>query len=118
MDEFVILLPDDEASWERLGPAGQEAVYEHHREFARRLEEGGHVLAGGAELDPSRTAKTVRRVAGRTIVSNGPPTDAAEQLSGFYLVQTADPEGLVQACSLLAAGSPVEIRRVARHDTD
>lgn len=117
MDEYLVLLPDDEAAWERLREDERDAVYNQHREFARLLEEGGHVLKGGAELAPSRTARTVRRVAGRTVISDGPPTDAAEQLTGYYLVETGDPDGLAEACGLLASTSPVEIRRVARHDT-
>lgn len=116
MNEYLILLPDNEEAWERLSDAEREAVYDQHREFARRLEAGGHRLTGGAELAPSRTARTVRRVAGRTVISEGPPTDAAEQLSGFYLVETEDSDGLVEACALLAAGFPVEIRRIARHE--
>lgn len=116
MAEYLILLPDDEGAWERLDAAAQEAVYEQHREFARRLEAGGHVLTGGAELEPSRAARTVRRMAGRTVISTGPPTDSPEQLSGFYLVETADPEGLAEICGLLASDSPVEIRPIARHD--
>lgn len=56
MDEYLILLPDDEDAWERLSGYGREAVHSRHREFARRLQEGGQVLTGGAELAPSRTA--------------------------------------------------------------
>ena len=117
VDEYLILLPDDEEAWEQLSDGEREAVYDQHREFARRLQEGGHVLTGGAELAPSRTAKTVRRAAGRTVVSDGPPTNARQQLSGYYLVETGNPDGLAEACGLLASGSPVEVRRVARHDT-
>ncbi|MDK1361872.1 YciI family protein [Arthrobacter sp. zg-Y1219] len=118
MDEYLILLPDNEDAWEGLSDAEREAVYDLHREFARRLEEGGHTMTGGAELAPSRTAKTVRRVAGRPVISEGPPTDSAEQLSGFYLVETEDHDGLAEACGLLASHSPVEIRPVARHDAE
>ncbi|WAP51630.1 YciI family protein [Arthrobacter sp. ATA002] len=117
MDEYLVLLPDDAEAWERLSDSEREAVYEQHREFARRLREGGHVLSGGAELDPPRTARTVRQVAGRTVISAGPPTDAAEQLSGFYQVETGDPDGLAEICGLLASGAPVEVRRIARHGT-
>ena len=56
MDEYLILLPDDEDAWERLSGYGREAVHSRHREFARRLQEGEQVLTGGAELAPSRTA--------------------------------------------------------------
>lgn len=116
MDEYMILLPDDEDAWERLDDAGRQAVYDRHEEFGRRLEAGGHVLTGGAELQHSRSARTVRMVDGRPSVTDGPPTGAAEQLSGFYLVQTEDPEGLVEACALLAADAPVEVRPVARQE--
>lgn len=118
MDEYLILLPDDEEAWERLDDAGRERVYEQHREFSRRLEEGGHVITGGAELMPSRTATTVRRVDGRTVTTAGPPSTAGLQLSGFYLVETSDPGALIDICALLAETSPVEVRPVARHETE
>lgn len=117
MAEYMILLPDDEDAWERLDEAGRQAVYARHEEFSRRLESGGHVITGGAELEHSRSARTVRMVDGRTSVTDGPPTAAAEQLSGFYLVQTEDPDGLVEACSLLAADAPVEVRPVVRQES-
>lgn len=118
MDEYLILLPDDEEAWERLDDAGRERVYEQHREFSRRLEEGGHVVTGGAELMPSRTATTVRRVDGRTVTTAGPAGDSDLQLSGFYLVESSDPAALIDICALLAETSPVEVRPVARHDTE
>lgn len=118
MDEYMILLPDDESIWEQLGAAEREAVYEQHREFSRLLEEGGHVITGGGELTPSSSARTVRQVDGRMVVSDGPASDAVEQLSGFYLVETNDPDGLVQVCGLLASNAPVEVRRLLQPGTD
>lgn len=116
MDEYMILLPDDEGAWERLDDAGRQAVYDRHEEFGRRLEAGGHVVTGGAELQHSRSGRTVRMVGGQASVTAGPPTGAAEQLSGFYLVQTEDLDGLTEACALLAADAPVEIRPLARQE--
>ena len=56
MDEYLTLLPYSKDAWERLSDGEREAVHNRHREFARRLQEGAHVLTGGAELAPSRTA--------------------------------------------------------------
>ena len=117
MEEYLILLPDDEGAWARLDEAGRQAVYDRHEEFTRRLEAEGHLITGGAELAPSSSARTVREVEGRIVVTDGPASDAVEQLSGYYVVQTADPDALAQACGLLAAGAPVELRPVARTDS-
>ena len=72
-------------------------------------------MTGGAELAHSRTAKTLRTSAdGTTTVTDGPYAEAAEQLTGFYLVDTDDPEGLLECCKVLAEGeSVIEIRAYA-----
>jgi len=114
MKEYVVLLPGDENAWEQTSPEAKEAVYAVHREFMRLLEERGHVLAGGAELAHSRSSWVVRRDSGRTVITQGPYAESAEQLSGFYLVRTDDLDDLLEVVGLLAdADGAVEVRRSA-----
>ena len=111
MKEYVVLLPGDENAWEQTSPERKEAVYAVHREFMRLLEERGHVMAGGAELAHSRSSWVVRRNGGRTVVTQGPYAESAEQLSGFYLVRTDDLDDLLEVVGLLAdADGGVEVR--------
>jgi hypothetical protein len=60
MTEYVVLLPGDEAEWERAPQAEKERMYPIHREFAQALEERGHKVTGGTELAHSREARVLR----------------------------------------------------------
>ncbi len=51
MDDYLILLPGDETSWEQASPEQQAAVYDQHHRFARMLAERGHTMVGGAHME-------------------------------------------------------------------
>jgi hypothetical protein len=122
MTTYVVLLPGVEDVWERASAEDRAAVYARHEEFARTLAERGHRLTGGAELTHSRTTKQVTRdAAGRVVVTDGPFAEAAEQLTGFYLIQSDDLDDLLQVAALLAGdlgdgdAGTVEVRAVVDH---
>ena len=96
MTEYVVLLPGDEGRWEGASAEERAAVYGQHQEFARVLAERGHKVTGGAELTHAETA---------------------EQLTGFYVVETDDLDDLLQICGILAGadGAPVEVRAAVDH---
>ena len=111
---YVILLPGDEASWESATPEHRAAMYAEHERFSRTLGERGHKVVGGAELTHSREARVVRAGDDGPVVSDGPYAEVAEQLTGFYLVESDDLDDLAQVCGILAtAGDAVEIRATA-----
>ncbi|NOJ59083.1 YciI family protein [Arthrobacter sp. 260] len=108
--EYVILLHDNERAWQEATPEQRAATYARHNEFSRRCGEDGHKITGGAELQPSATAKIVRF--GSVGITDGPYTETAEQLGGFYLVESDNLESLAQLVSELLADTtgPAEIR--------
>ena len=115
MGRYAVLLPGDEDAWEASSEEERQRVYGLHERFSKLLEERGHKVTGGAELAHSRDARTLRRYAdGSTTVTDGPYAEAAEQLTGFYLVETDDPEGLLEVCEVLMDGEDViEVRPLA-----
>jgi hypothetical protein len=115
MSRYIVLIPDNEEAWETSTDEAKQQMYALHAKFSQLLEERGHKMTGGAELAHSRTAKTLRRTAdGSMTVTDGPYAEAAEQLTGFYLVETNDPEGLLEVCKVLAEGeSLIEVRPYA-----
>lgn len=112
MTEYAVLLPGNEAAWEAADQATRDTVYARHTDFAKALADRGHTVTGGAELTHSRTARIVRTADGPA--TDGPYAEAAEQLTGFYLVRTEDVDDLVDVCRMLvgdgAGEGGVEVR--------
>jgi hypothetical protein len=119
MTTYVILLPGDEAAWEGATPEQRRAGYDVHNAFAAELDRRGHKVVGGAELTHSREARTVRPGPDGPVVSEGPYAELAEQMTGFYLVESDDLDDLVEVCGMLAmpgVGGGIEIRRTVDHE--
>jgi hypothetical protein len=114
MSQYVVLLPGDEAEWEAAPEERRQATYAQHHEFAKLLEERGHRVTGGAELAHSRETKLLRTTAdGTQTVTDGPFAETVEQLTGFYLVESADLEDLLEVCKVLGKGEGViEVREM------
>ncbi len=112
MARYVILLPGDENQWAAASADERAAMYAVHERFGTALADRGHVVTGGAELTHSREATTLRGDGdGGVTVTDGPFAELAEQVTGFYLVETEDRADLVDCCRILAAaGDGVEIR--------
>ena len=108
---YLILLPGDEKRWADVSDAERADVYAAHGRFSAGLAECGHTVVGGAELAPSGEARTVRPGADGPVVSEGPYAETAEQLTGFYLVETNDLDDLLQVCGILTGvGDALEVR--------
>ncbi len=110
MTTYAILLPGDEDRWEAAGPEERSETYARHGRFAEILAERGHRVVGGAELTHSRNAKVVRGALDAALVTDGPYAEAAEQLTGFYLVESDDLDDLLQVCGLLGTEEAIEVR--------
>lgn len=112
MTDYILLIPTDEAAWEALSEDDRKAVYDKHRRFGDALAERGHRVKAGAELAPSSEAKVISGGPGDVVVTEGPYAESAEQLSGFYLVDTDDVDDLVQCIGILAEREKgLELRR-------
>jgi hypothetical protein len=112
MTSYVVLLPGDEAAWAATPEAQKQEMYAVHAEFAKRLAERGHKVTGGAELAPSSEARVLRTTnEGEQSVTEGPYAETAEQLTGFYVVESSDLDDLIDVCKVLGKGeSAIEIR--------
>ena len=116
MTEYVVLLiGDDERWWTESSAEVRAQGYAAHGKFSEQLGERGHRITGGAELHRSSQARTIAPNA--TTVTDGPWTESAEQIGGYYVVETDDLDDLLQCCLVLAAtGDAVEVRRCVQPD--
>jgi hypothetical protein len=111
MAKYIVLIPADEAAWEATPPEEKERAYNAHAEFAKLLAERGHTFVEGAELVPASQAKVVSGSVDDVTVTDGPYAEAAEQLSGFYVVDTEDLDDLLRCVGrICSAGGRVEVR--------
>jgi hypothetical protein len=115
MSRYLILLPAPEAEWADLPPEEHEKGHRSHVQFHEELSAGGHTLVTGGPLEPSDRATSMRPGAdGHALVTDGPFSETAEQVVGFYLVDSQDGDALRAACERFAArGEHIELRRLA-----
>jgi hypothetical protein len=116
MTEYLITIPGDEAVWEARTDDDNRVVGTAHHDFVATLRERGHRVISGGELTALSQAKVVRRARDGYVVSDGPYSEATEQIGGFYLVVSEDLDDVLEAVGALAAAEPVvEIRPVLQH---
>jgi len=116
MTEYVVLIPGNEAAWETASPEDKQAMYAKHMEFAELLAERGHKVMAGAELTHSATARIVSGARDAVTVTEGPYAETAEQLTGFYLIQSDDLDDLLKVVGVLAeGGGQLEVRACVDH---
>ncbi len=115
MTRHLVLLPAPEAEWATLPASEHEKGMRSHQQFHAELAQGGHRVIVAGPLEPSEKATSLRPDGqGGALVTDGPFTESAEQIVGFYLVETDDEDDLRTACERFAArGELIELRRLA-----
>ncbi|MFW5689760.1 MAG: YciI family protein [Spirochaetota bacterium] len=108
---FMVLIYSDEATEAKMSEDQWQALLSEHNAFGTR--HGDRVLAGDA-LEPTRTARTLRRIRGEVTAVDGPFAETKEQLGGYYLLEADSmDEALEMARELpLADHSSIEVRPV------
>ena len=111
MTEYMVLLiGDTEHWWTEATAEEKERTMAVHDRFSTGMAERGHAITGGAELHRASAARSI--AANTETVTEGPFVESAEQVGGFYLVESDDLDDLMERCKMLAAtGDAVEVRR-------
>ena len=115
MSRYLILLPAPEAEWADLPESDHEKGMRSHGQFHEDLKSGGHTLVTAGPLEPSDRATSMRPgTDGVALVTDGPFSETAEQIVGFYLVDSEDEADLRAVCERFAGrGEHIEFRRMA-----
>jgi hypothetical protein len=92
--EFLALIHGDQAGWEAMTDDERQSVYQRYMDFSDRPE-----VVGGAELQSTDTASTVRMRNGDRLVTDGPYAEVKEALGGFFIL---DAPSIDDACRLAA----------------
>ncbi|TWP38989.1 YciI family protein [Leekyejoonella antrihumi] len=110
MSEYmVIIVGDADRWWTRMSAEERRQGYAEYGRFSQTLTERGHKIVGGAELHQTATAKHI--APGGTTVTDGPFAEGAEQVGGFFLVESDDLDSLLDCCTILTAiGEGIEVR--------
>ncbi|MGI8613601.1 MAG: YciI family protein [Nocardioidaceae bacterium] len=107
---MVIIVGDADRWWTSMSLKERKDGYAGYARFGEELARRGHKVTGGAELHQTSEAKSIRP--GSAAVTDGPFTETAEQVGGFYLVETDELEDLLDCCKTIAAvGDGIEVRR-------
>lgn len=114
MTQYLVLLPSPEPRYAAATDAEKQDLDRAHREFVELLAQRGHKRIDGAQLHQSSMTKVARGAAlDQVEVTDGPYAESAEQVGGYYVVETDDVDDLAQVCGRLLStpfNPAVEIR--------
>lgn len=106
--KFMLLIYGAEDCW--TDEERKECMFESMAVGAELASRGKYL--DSSPLEPVRTAATVRVRGGKTLVTDGPFAETAEQLGGYYVLDLADLDEAIAVATRLppAAKGTVEIR--------
>jgi len=111
MAQYMFLLFDTEEFYDNVTAEAWQETMKLHTAFAEAVEAAGASIFGGAALERSTTASTVKQTGGDPIVTDGPFIETKEALGGFYLVDCKDLDQALALAKLCPSGN-VEVRPV------
>jgi len=96
--------------------AARDAYTSGFMAYSKALQDAG-VRVGGAGLQSSATATTLRMRDGKRHVQDGPYADTKEQLAGYFIIDVADLDAALEWAARIPAtpGSVIEVRPNLMH---
>ena len=110
---YLLLIYTDESAYAAIA----EAEMPRWGEYTSAITESG-ASSGGAALQPTSTATTVRDDGGKPIVTDGPFAETKEQLGGFYLLDVDNLDAAIEwahKCPAAKYGS-IELRPIQEYE--
>lgn len=109
MAKFAFLFIDDGVEYQGNPTPEQQKVYQDIFKWFET--NGDKIHDGGAELQPTRTATTIRKATGKLTVVDGPFIEAKESVGGFSIFELPDKAAAV-ALAKTWPGHAIEIRPI------
>jgi hypothetical protein len=112
MSKYAFLFLDDGVDYQAAPTPEQQKVY---ADIFKWFETNGDKITdSGAELQPTRTATTIRKATGKVTVVDGPFIEAKESVGGFSIIDVPDKAAAV-ALAKTWPGYGIEIRPIGDH---
>ena len=108
MSKYVFLYIDSGEDYSNPTPEQQKVYGDIFQWFT---DNRAKLADGGEELQPTRTATTIRKQVGKTTVLDGPFVESKESIGGFSIVDVPDMQAAI-ALAKTWPGYGVEIRAV------
>ena len=109
--KYVVLIYSNPATWESMPAAERDRVLGIHNRIIKELTESGELLRVDG-LAHATNAKTVRLRDGEPVVTDGPFSEAKEQLAGVWAVECDSIERAFEIGAPVAEYDTVEIRQL------
>lgn len=108
---YMLLIYTSEANFSHMTSEERSAIMQGHSTFAQEAMQRG-ILMGGAPLQPTSTARTVRVRKGKTLVIDGPFAETKEQLAGTYILDRKNLDEAIELATKIpdALYGSIEIR--------
>jgi hypothetical protein len=115
VSKYAFLFLDDGVDYQGSPTPEQQKVY---ADIFKWFETNGDKITdGGAELQPTRTATTIRKSTGKVTVVDGPFIEAKESVGGFSIIEAPDKAAAV-ALAKTWPGYGIEVRPIGDHMED
>lgn len=113
MNQYMLILHEQPASYAHMGAAEMKALIERYRAWSAGLAQQG-LLAGGEKLSDDG-GRHLRLAGGKPLASDGPYAEAHDVVGGYFTIKAAsdaDAERLAATCPHLRGTNWIEIRRI------
>ena len=104
-----MLLFVDEVDWERVPEAESRVMFEKVGQWWGQHSQAG-LIESGAQLQPARTATTVKFNGGKPVATDGPFIETKETIGGFAIVNVPDLDRALDLAKSWPAQGKVEVR--------
>jgi hypothetical protein len=113
--EYMLLIYNSEAESKKMSAAEGQEMFQAYMAFTQDLTKSGK-NKGGAPLEQTTTATTVRVRDGKTVVTDGPFAETKEQLGGYYLVEAKDLDEAIAIAARIpgAKHGSIEVRPIMK----
>ena len=110
--QYLLLCCIDEKQWEAIPTSQRDRIMQEYVGFVESIANSGHYL-GGAKLQSSSTAATIRAKNGKPFATDGPFAETKEQLGGYHLLECRDMNeaiSIAMRIPTISVGGTVEVR--------